>query len=98
VIIDAWMQHPSAEFLRDPMFDSPWTACRASPAWNSTTRQRACSCTAMPSGSSAWLVHRDSGAAQEQPPGWISTRRSGLRDWADDRADLAWMGAAGKGR
>ena len=21
-IIDAWMQHPSAEFLRDPMFDS----------------------------------------------------------------------------
>jgi hypothetical protein len=22
VIIDAWMQHPSAEFLREPMFDS----------------------------------------------------------------------------
>jgi len=22
VIIDAWMQHPSAEFLADPMFDS----------------------------------------------------------------------------
>src|SRR5215472_538054 len=22
VIIDAWMQHPSAEFLEDPMFDS----------------------------------------------------------------------------
>ena len=22
MIIDAWMQHPSAEFLKDPMFDS----------------------------------------------------------------------------
>jgi uncharacterized protein len=22
MIIDAWMQHPSAEFLADPMFDS----------------------------------------------------------------------------
>jgi hypothetical protein len=22
VIIDAWMQHPSAEFLADPVFDS----------------------------------------------------------------------------
>jgi uncharacterized protein len=22
MIIDAWMQHPSAQFLRDPMFDS----------------------------------------------------------------------------
>jgi len=22
VIIDAWMQHPSAEFLKDPMFGS----------------------------------------------------------------------------
>src|SRR5919106_1143948 len=21
-IVDAWMQHPSAEFIRDPMFDS----------------------------------------------------------------------------
>jgi len=34
VIIDAWMQHPSAEFLADPMFDS--LRCRRKVLFGST--------------------------------------------------------------
>jgi hypothetical protein len=61
VIIDAWMQHPSAEFLADPMFDSLRRWARGQldggevpveATVAATTRSGICSCTATPSASS----------------------------------------------